>query len=163
MDLREEQVVLETDRYRIVGLLTLPREGYRSRLSDYVNQRDREFFAVSDVTITALDDTESTRRASFIMVARRHVTLLARAFTRSGAQVVEAEDGAAGMRAIYADKPDAVLLDIEMPGIDGFGALERIRDLTDVPVMMLTSSDDKDVKLRAFEGGADDYVTKPFD
>jgi hypothetical protein len=77
MDLREEQVVLETDRYRIVGTLTLPREGYRSRLSDYVNQRDREFFAVSDVVITALDDTESTRRAGFIMVARRHVTLVA--------------------------------------------------------------------------------------
>jgi hypothetical protein len=77
MDLREEQVVLETDRYRIVGTLTLPREGYRSRLSDYVNQRDREFFAVSDVTITSLDDTESTRRAAFIMVARRHVTLVA--------------------------------------------------------------------------------------
>jgi hypothetical protein len=77
MDLREEQVVLETDRYRIVGTLTLPREGYRSRLSDYVNQRDREFFAVSDVTITALDDTESMRRAGFIMVARRHVTLVA--------------------------------------------------------------------------------------
>jgi hypothetical protein len=77
MDLREEQVVLETDRYRIVGTLTLPREGYRSRLSDYVNQRDREFFAVSDATITSLDDTESTRKATFIMVARRHVTLVA--------------------------------------------------------------------------------------
>jgi hypothetical protein len=76
MDLREEQVVLETDRYRIVGVLTLPREGYRSRLSDYVNQRDREFFAVSEATITSLDDTESTRRAAFIMVARRHVTLV---------------------------------------------------------------------------------------
>ena len=77
MDLREEQVVLETDRYRVVGTLTLPREGYRSRLSDYVNQRDREFFAVSEATITALDDTESTRKAAFIMVARRHVTLVA--------------------------------------------------------------------------------------
>jgi hypothetical protein len=77
MDLREEQVVLETDRYRITGTLTLPREGYRSRLSDYVNQRDREFFAVSEATITSLDDTESTRRATFIMVARRHVTLVA--------------------------------------------------------------------------------------
>jgi hypothetical protein len=76
MDLREEQVVLETDRYRIVGTLTLPREGYRSRLSDYVNQRDREFFAVSDATISALDDTESSRTAGFIMVARRHVTLV---------------------------------------------------------------------------------------
>ena len=77
MDLREEQVVLETDRYRIVGKLTLPREGYRSRLSDYVNQRDREFFSVSDATITALDDSESMRQAVFLMVARRHVTLVA--------------------------------------------------------------------------------------
>jgi hypothetical protein len=77
MDLREEQVVLETSRYRIVGTLTLPREGYRSRLSDYVNQRDREFFAVSDASISALDDAESTRTASFIMVARRHITLVA--------------------------------------------------------------------------------------
>jgi len=77
MDLREEQVILETDRYRIVGTLTLPREGYRSRLSDYVNQRDREFFSVSDATITALDGAETNRTASFIMVARRHVTLVA--------------------------------------------------------------------------------------
>lgn len=77
MDLREEHVVLETARYRITGTLTLPREGYRSRLSDYVNQRDREFFAVSDATITALDDTESSRTAEFIMVARAHVTLVA--------------------------------------------------------------------------------------
>ncbi len=83
MDLREEQVVLETDRYRIVGTLTLPREGYRSRLSDYVNQRDREFFAVSDATISSLDDAESLRQASFIMVARRHITLVALASEES--------------------------------------------------------------------------------
>jgi DNA-binding response OmpR family regulator len=106
---------------------------------------------MDDLKILVIEDDETVR------------ALINRAFTRSGASVVEAEDGAAGMRAIYADKPDAVLLDIEMPGIDGFGALERIRDLTDVPVMMLTSTDDQDVKLRAFEGGADDYVTKPFD
>jgi DNA-binding response OmpR family regulator len=106
---------------------------------------------MDDLKILLIEDDETIR------------ALLKRAFTRSGAQVVEASDGAVGMRAIYADKPDAVLLDIELPGIDGFGALERIRDLTDVPVMMLTSADDKDVKLRAFEGGADDYVTKPFD
>jgi DNA-binding response OmpR family regulator len=106
---------------------------------------------MDDLKILLIEDDETIR------------TLLKRAFTKSGAQVFEAPDGAAGMRAIYADKPDAVLLDIEMPGIDGFGALERIRDIADVPVMMLTSSGDKDVKLRAFEGGADDYVTKPFD
>lgn len=76
MDLREEQVTLETDRYRISGRLTLPREGYRSRLSDYVNQRDREFFALSDVTIAPLDGAEEMRRASFLMVGRSHVRVI---------------------------------------------------------------------------------------
>ncbi len=83
MDLREEQVVLETDRYRIVGTLTLPREGYRSRLSDYVNQRDREFFAINNATVTALDAPEQTRHASFVMVSRAHVRLVALAAEES--------------------------------------------------------------------------------
>jgi hypothetical protein len=77
MDLREEKVVLETDRYRIAGTLTMPREGYRSRLSDYVNQRDREFFTVSDATVTELDAPDQTREASFLMVGRSHVRLIA--------------------------------------------------------------------------------------
>ena len=76
MDLRHEDVILETDRYRIAGKLTLPREGYRSRLSDFVNQRDREFFAVSDATVTSLDTPGDTREASFLMVARSHVRLV---------------------------------------------------------------------------------------
>jgi hypothetical protein len=79
LDLREEQVVLETDRYRISGTLTLPREGYRSRLSDYVNQRDREFFTVSDATVVALDQPDDTRKASFLMVGRNHIRLIASA------------------------------------------------------------------------------------
>ncbi|MEA2458644.1 MAG: hypothetical protein QOC95_1616 [Thermoleophilaceae bacterium] len=76
MDLREEEVVLETDRYRISGTLTMPREGYRSRLSDYVNQRDREFFTVSDATVTDLDAPGQSRHASFLMVGRSHVRLI---------------------------------------------------------------------------------------
>jgi DNA-binding response OmpR family regulator len=56
-----------------------------------------------------------------------------------------------------------VLLDIEMPDIDGFATLERIRELSNVPVIMLTANDEQAVKLRAFKGGADDYVVKPFD
>ena len=83
MDLRHEDIILETDRYRIEGKLTLPREGYRSRLSDYVNQRDREFFAISDATVTALDAPEVTRQASFIMVSRAHVRLVALAAEES--------------------------------------------------------------------------------
>src|SRR5437763_9801548 len=79
LDLREEQVVLETDRYRISGTLMLPREGYRSRLSDYVNQRDREVFTLSDATVVALDAPDDTRQASFLMVGRMHIRLIASA------------------------------------------------------------------------------------
>jgi hypothetical protein len=77
LDLRLEQIVLETDRWRIEGQLTLPREGYRSRLSDYVNQRDREFFSIQDATLTALDAPDVVQRRSFVMVARRHIRLIA--------------------------------------------------------------------------------------
>jgi hypothetical protein len=77
VDLREEKVVLETDRYRISGTLTLPREGYRSRLSDYVNQRDREFFTLKDATIEELDAPGATREASFLMVGRSHIRVIA--------------------------------------------------------------------------------------
>ena len=76
MDLQTQSIVFETDRYRIEGKLTLPREGYRSRLSDYVNQRDREFFAVNDATLTALDSPDQVEQVPFIMVARRHIRLV---------------------------------------------------------------------------------------
>ena len=75
MDHRLENVTVETDRYRIEGKLTLPREGYRSRLSDYVNQRDRDFFAFSDATMTPLDGGD-VQSVPFLMVARRHVVLV---------------------------------------------------------------------------------------
>ena len=76
MDLRHEDVILETDRYRIAGSLTLPREGYRSRLSDYVNQRDREFFSIQDATLTSLDNPDQVQQVSFVMVARSHIRLV---------------------------------------------------------------------------------------
>lgn len=76
MDLRYEQVVLETDRYRIDGKLALPREGYRSRLSDYVNQGDREFFPIVDATVSALDANAPVQEIGFALVARRQVTMI---------------------------------------------------------------------------------------
>jgi hypothetical protein len=77
MDHRLEQIILETDRWRIQGNLTLPREGYRSRLSDYVNQRDREFFSIQDATMTALDNPSEVQEHPFVMIARRHIRLIA--------------------------------------------------------------------------------------
>ena len=75
-DLRQEHVVLETERYRIEGMLTLPSEGYRSRVSDFVNQRDRDFFTLSDAKISVLEHPGDVRELPFVMVGRRHITLL---------------------------------------------------------------------------------------
>ncbi len=75
MDLRREKVVVETDRYRVEGDMTLPSEGYRSRLSDHVNRRDLEFFTVQDAHLTPLDGGES-RHEAVLMLAARHVRLI---------------------------------------------------------------------------------------
>jgi hypothetical protein len=77
VDLRREKVVLETDRYRIEGDMTLPREGYRSRLSDHINRRDQEFFTIQDATLTALDGSGREWNAAVLMLARRHIRLIA--------------------------------------------------------------------------------------
>jgi len=76
VDLRREKVVVETDRYRVEGDMTLPAEGYRSRLSDYVNQGDREFFPIVDATVTVLDAVAPVQKIGFALVARRQVTLI---------------------------------------------------------------------------------------
>ena len=76
MDLRYEHVVIETDRYRIDGKLALPREGYRSRLSDYVNQGDREFFPIVNATVSPLEGGAAVQEIGFVLVARRCVTLI---------------------------------------------------------------------------------------
>jgi hypothetical protein len=71
---RVERVVLETRRHRIVGDLTLPREGYRSRLSDFLNRGDLDFVPLTDAEIISTDGAAPERR-SFVAVARQHVQL----------------------------------------------------------------------------------------
>lgn len=74
MDSRNERVVIETDRYRITGDLTLPRDGYRSRMTDFLNATERDFIALTDVSLTPLDGGEELER-DFLAVSRRHVVL----------------------------------------------------------------------------------------
>jgi DNA-binding response OmpR family regulator len=81
---------------------------------------------------------------------------------RAGYNVSEAVDGRAALRHIFSDVPDLVLLDVTMPDIDGWQTLQRIRDVTDVPVIMLTAASTELEKVRGLKSGADDYVTKPF-
>jgi DNA-binding response OmpR family regulator len=88
--------------------------------------------------------------------------LVAGLLERAGYEVNKASDGRDGLRAVFSDRPDLVLLDVTMPGLDGWATLERIRELTDVPVLMLTARSDELEKVRGLKAGADDYMTKPF-
>ena len=89
-------------------------------------------------------------------------TLVSELLQRAGHGVIEAPDGESGLKLFYAEQPDLVLLDVSMPGLDGWEVLTRIRELSDVPVLMLTARAGELEKVRGLRGGADDYVTKPF-
>jgi two-component system KDP operon response regulator KdpE len=77
-------------------------------------------------------------------------------------EVLAAEEGGTGLRIFEEHQPNIVILDIGLPGIDGLEVLARIRQHSDVPVVMLSARDGEDDIVRALELGADDYVTKPF-
>jgi DNA-binding response OmpR family regulator len=88
--------------------------------------------------------------------------LVAELLGRAGLQVESAADGRAGLRAFHNSPQDLVVLDVSMPELDGWQTLERIRDLSDVPVLMLTARGDELERVRGLKAGADDYVVKPF-
>jgi hypothetical protein len=75
MDMRIERVVLETEQQTITGDVHLPREGYRSRLSDYLNRSDDDFVPLSNVTIRSRNGVGRTEEREFLAVSRRHITL----------------------------------------------------------------------------------------
>jgi len=88
--------------------------------------------------------------------------LLRQLLERAGFAVCEAADGKTGLRRLFAAVPSLVILDVSMPELDGYQTLERIRDLSDVPVLMLTARTQELEKVRGLSAGADDYVAKPF-
>uniref|UniRef100_UPI0038CD6513 response regulator n=1 Tax=[Clostridium] colinum TaxID=36835 RepID=UPI0038CD6513 len=81
---------------------------------------------------------------------------------KEGYEVVCAEDGEMAIKIFEEESPDLILLDIMMPKIDGYGVCKRIRDKSDIPIIMLTARADEVDKVLGLEIGADDYVTKPF-
>lgn len=90
--------------------------------------------------------------------------LLAEFLSREGYKVIEAEDGGKAIDILFDSKTkiDLVILDVMMPKYDGWFVLERIREFSTVPVVMLTARSDEYDQLKGFKLGADDYVTKPF-
>ena len=77
-------------------------------------------------------------------------------------EVLTARDVAGGLLAVRSGSPDLIVLDVGLPGGDGFSLLRRIREESDVPILMLTARDDVEDRVRGLELGADDYIAKPF-
>jgi two-component system KDP operon response regulator KdpE len=88
--------------------------------------------------------------------------LLERALSEEGYEVAVAHDGQEALRQAHVFRPDLIVLDIMMPGMDGLVMLRRLREFSDTPVIILTAVDTEDDKVRGLNIGADDYVTKPF-
>ena len=90
------------------------------------------------------------------------VGLLRFALTSGGYDVVTAFDGQQALRRLHEELPDLVILDVNLPLLDGFQVLDQLRKISQVPVMMLTVRDAEEDEVRGLDLGADDYLTKPF-
>jgi DNA-binding response OmpR family regulator len=106
--------------------------------------------ASAQPSVLVVDDEEDIR------------LLLRELLERAGFDVHEAPNGRAALRTFHTVRPDLVILDVAMPELDGWATLERIRELSDVPVLMLTAKAAEADRVRGLRGGADDYVAKPF-
>ncbi len=86
------------------------------------------------------------------------------AFTlrRAGFEVIQAYDGQTALAQWAEEQPDLIVLDVNLPRLDGFAVCRRIRQQSDVPILLLTVRDDEDDVVRGLGLGADDYITKPF-
>ena len=100
--------------------------------------------------ITLVDDDENI------------VTSVSMALESHGHQVKSFFDGASGLAALEAEPPDLAILDVKMPRMDGMEVLRRLRQTSDLPVIMLTSKDEEIDEILGFNLGADDYMHKPF-
>ena len=103
------------------------------------------------LSVLAVDDQSEALELLQIMLAA------------DGFDVMVATDALSALRAAYQTHPDAILLDVMMPGVDGFEACRRLREVTDVPIIFVTAKGTIDDIVRGLSLGADDYVVKPFD
>jgi DNA-binding response OmpR family regulator len=101
-------------------------------------------------TILLIDDDATLRE------------LLAAQLRSTGYQVLEAPDGSSGLRLTAEAAPNLIVLDVMMPGMNGWEVCEQLRERSRVPIILLTAKGEEFDKLRGFRLGVDDYVTKPF-
>ena len=88
--------------------------------------------------------------------------LLRQSLGKAGYKVITATNGLSGLQRMYEERPDLIILDVMMPRMDGWETCRRIREMSQVPIIMLTAKDEEADKIKGFEHGVDDYVTKPF-
>lgn len=79
-----------------------------------------------------------------------------------GFDVITVDGGTKALRAFYTERPDLIILDIMMPGMDGWEVCARIREMADTPIILLTAKTSESDKMRGFRLGVDDYIVKPF-
>ena len=108
------------------------------------------------------DDQFKNRRILVVDDEERMVRFIRLNLEHDGFQVVDAYRGATAIQRLRDNLPDLILLDVMMPDIDGFEVLKMIREISTVPVIMLTAKGEEDDRVRGLELGADDYITKPF-
>ena len=87
---------------------------------------------------------------------RNHRAAVCASLELGGYLVIQAQDGADALRRFFSDPADLVILDVTMPGMDGWTLLARIREVSDVPVIMLTALEQEEYKVQGLRGGADD-------
>jgi two-component system KDP operon response regulator KdpE len=88
--------------------------------------------------------------------------LVATALRQDGYNVIAAYDGQEGLRLMYKSRPDLIVLDINMPAMDGWTVCQRVREVSNLPIIMLTARSEPDEIVRGLDMGADDYIIKPF-
>jgi two-component system KDP operon response regulator KdpE len=109
-----------------------------------------------------MPDNFERRRILVVDDEERMVRFIRLNLEHDGFQVSEAFNGKEAIQKMRDLTPDLILLDVMMPDLDGFEVLETIREISNVPVIMLTAKGEEDDRVRGLELGADDYVTKPF-
>ncbi|MGA2504580.1 MAG: response regulator [Anaerolineales bacterium] len=104
--------------------------------------------------VLLIDDDEMLRKMTGILLSKQ------------GFEVIAVENGAKGLQQLKVMLPDIILMDVMMPDMDGFTACREIRAnpaTAHIPIIMLTALDNAENKVKGFEGGADDYLSKPFE
>lgn len=92
----------------------------------------------------------------------KYVRLMEANLLPEGYQVLKEYDGQGAVEVVAEKRPDLVLLDVMMPGLDGFQACERIREFSNVPIIMVTAKGEEHDRVTGLDKGADDYIVKPF-